>query len=394
MTSLHSIIKHIPWVRIHDQSIVANPSQNSLLLLNQSATKIWGMLAAGHQPEKISQQLAQDYAIDLPSATNDVTLIIEHWRQSGLLDDDSNEYKANPWEKEKQSGDALRSEEPMCQLFYQLSNTFFAIDYYHADSFKNIHAVFQHLQVDPDPGKDVLTNVCRYQIRFDDCYQLLASHNQSLSFDCLDELVEVIQWSVIEMAYRHTDWLTILHSAALGGNNGKAIVLIAQRGSGKSTLTRLLQEHNFIYLADDVVPIDLSGSLQPMPMCQRFKQGSWDLLNIQDRVHDKTYARREGHYVKYVTPLTGQTKDWAMKWPVKTIIYPQYNTHCKQYKLKKLSHVESIIHLCQSGSVFGGAIDQAQLESIISWVQCIESYSLNYSHISTDLVDQINSLTQ
>lgn len=56
-----------------------------------------------------------------------------------------------------------------------------------------------------------------------------------------------------------------LHSAALH-RNGRAILLIAPSGTGKSTLTWALTEHGFTYLSDELAPVDPeTGLLQPYP---------------------------------------------------------------------------------------------------------------------------------
>ena len=395
MISQQEAAKQIPWVRIEDQSVIADPSQQSLILFNQSATLIWQDFRAGKSLSEIIQAFQDTYQISADQAATDVHLLISQWRKSGLMDSSSFKNQPGRWQKHEHIDCAPLSDKiPLKQSAYQLHKQVFVVDYYNVKVFDIVHTVLEHLQVNISDDIKTSGNIHRYQIDFTDNYQLAESNRPARLFATPDQLVEVIQWTLIERAYQNKNWLTVLHSTALGMKNGQAAVFIAQRGSGKSTLCRFLQHYGLIYLADDVVPVSYSGMLQPMPMCQRFKHGSWKILQIQDSSYNKTYARQEGQYVKYVKPLTGSTEYWAKNWAVQSIIYPQFSLDTKHHQLKELDQIESLAILCNSGSVFGGAIGQSQLESIVSWNRSVPSYSLTFSQVNSELVDAINSLGQ
>ncbi len=393
MTSEQQVIKLIPWVKIDDQSIISNPSKNSLLLLNEPATLIWQAFRSGQNLSQISRMLKDTYKISTLCATADVESMLNQWRQSGLMETKILKENSRRWQKHHQSIHApLSDKKPLRQIAYQLISDVFVVDYYDDGAFNSIHAVLSHLEVNHFLDQGCINHLPRYQIDYHGKYELSESDNLTRRFNTLDELVEAIQWTLIERAYQGHNWLAVLHSAALGTKSGRGIVFIARRGSGKSTLSRLLQKQGFTYLADDIVPINYAGELQPVPMCQRFKQGSWKLLNIGDCFFHRTLARDNGQYVKYLKPLTGSIREWAMYWPVNTIIYPQYSSNLKQYQFEKLNPIHSIARLCHSGSVFGGAIDQQQLESIVSWIRSVPSYSLNYPKVNSGVAELIRTL--
>ena len=389
------IINQVPWVRIDGQSVIANASQNSLELLNQVATKIWHSLRSGQRQPEIIRQLEIDYQIDLDQAKSDVELILNLWCKAGLFSETNFENRCKRWHiEEGLHSTSFSDNHPLHQFVYQLSTHQFVIDYYQNEVFDAVHNVLEHLKVDIKDDIERTKILYRYRLNYNGKYQISDSNKKSHRFNTLDELVEFIQWTLIEKAYKNNDWLTILHSAALGDEHGQAIVFTAQRGSGKSTLTRLLQNHGLIYLADDVVPITYSGALQPIPTCQRFKKGSWKIVEIEDDSLHKIYSRHEGHFVKYAPPLTGRIQDWIKSWPVKAIVYPRYIANTECFKITKLNKIESLKMLCRSGTVFGGAIDQAQLESIINWINLTPSYSLTYSDLNAELVEEVRDLSE
>ena len=385
--------RKVPWARTEDQSVMVLPQQNRLVLLNQTATAIWQGLIAGNNDSELILLLKKKYSICSEQAENDVANILNIWRKAGLFNNNINSGNIKRWHKDEPLAITPTSlTNPLYSIKYQLNTYIFVIDYYNENLFKSVHNVLIHLKVNSGVFDQNSTPHDIFQIYFkNNCY-FSEKSKQIRKVDTLDELVETVQWTLIEKAYQNHDWLTVFHASALGRDNGDAIAFVAERGSGKSTLNRYLQSHGFTYLSDDIVPINYDNELLPIPMSQRFKQGSWDILNLDDYSHHKIYTRLEGQFVKYVPPLTGKGSDWSKSWPLKAIIYPKFDYNQYLHTLDKLGIVESMHLLCQSGSVFGGVIDQSQLDSIVSMINCIPSYAICYSNFNSKLADKIASL--
>ena len=74
----------------------------------------------------------------------------------------------------------------------------------------------------------------------------------------------VLIYEIVEEGYRHLDFITVLHAAALKWK-GHCFVMPAKGGSGKTTLAAALMHQGAEYLADDVVPLlSKEGDICPL----------------------------------------------------------------------------------------------------------------------------------
>ncbi len=97
-------------------------------------------------------------------------------------------------------------------------------------------------------------------------YALLRNAEPTLTCGHPEELVDgLVQDVTVQMQHCRPD-LFFLHSAAVEWQ-GKAFLLVAQSGAGKSTTTWALLHHGFRYLSDELAPVDLE-SLHVSPYAQ------------------------------------------------------------------------------------------------------------------------------
>jgi hypothetical protein len=75
----------------------------------------------------------------------------------------------------------------------------------------------------------------------------------------------------VEISYGRSEWLAVLHAAAVGDERG-AVLLPGANGAGKSTLTAALLERDWSYFSDDCVPIDTGGRVLPVPFALSRKE--------------------------------------------------------------------------------------------------------------------------
>ncbi|KHD07080.1 hypothetical protein PN36_04715 [Candidatus Thiomargarita nelsonii] len=87
----------------------------------------------------------------------------------------------------------------------------------------------------------------------------------------------------------------LFHAAALS-YHGKGVIIAADSGCGKTTLTLALVRQGFKFLSDDVAALDLNnGKLTPYPRCllvrlgtlKVFQQRGWDLPSHQTALKTK-----------------------------------------------------------------------------------------------------------
>ena len=88
------------------------------------------------------------------------------------------------------------------------------------------------------------------------------------------------------------DWMITLHSAAVSNGNS-AIIFPSQAGTGKSTLSALLQAHGFTVLSDDFNVINKNnGFVYRLPLAISVKEGSLKILSTIILNLKKLYPKR------------------------------------------------------------------------------------------------------
>ena len=84
-------VKLNPWVshdRLDDEVMVINLESGAYFAFDAVAADAWTLVAAGHAPAPIGEQLARRYEVDPATATADVERFAAELEREGLLVDD------------------------------------------------------------------------------------------------------------------------------------------------------------------------------------------------------------------------------------------------------------------------------------------------------------------
>ena len=153
-----------------------------------------------------------------------------------------------------------------------------------------------------------------------------------------DDLVFLLEQDMtVELQKQRSD-LYFLHSAALE-RQGKACLLAAESGSGKSTTAWGLLHHGFRYLSDELSPIDL-GSMRVFPyphaLClKREPPPAYGLPAATTRV---------GHRIHIPTQaLPGATLSWPCV--VAAVFLVKHRPHLDAPELRPVTRAEASAHL-------------------------------------------------
>ena len=122
------------------------------------------------------------------------------------------------------------------------------------------------------------------------------------------------------------DWMVTLHSAAVSDGNS-AIIFPAQAGSGKSTISALLQAHGFTVLSDDFNAINRNnGFVYRLPLAISVKEGSLYTLSpfypeLTGIVPEKAAT---GKIVRHL-PVENNRTGSKVAFPVKAFVFVKYS---------------------------------------------------------------------
>ncbi len=134
--------------------------------------------------------------------------------------------------------------------------------------------------------------------------------------------------------------------------NGRTILLPAQAGSGKTTLTLGLMNYGYKYLTDEVASIH-HETLEVVPYQRPIFVWTWSRpLRQKVAKNFRIYRYRSkdnssGRW-QYIVPQDGAVITRDARWEVNWIIFPRYTPKGKTV-LKSLSAAQAAVSLMQNG---------------------------------------------
>jgi hypothetical protein len=172
------------------------------------------------------------------------------------------------------------------------------------------------------------------------------------------------------------EWLAVLHSAAVAGMAGAAL-LCGSSGAGKSTLTGCLVASGLELVTDDYGPIEAATRLLwPVPFGLSVKERSWPLLaphfpdlSAAAVIRTRTRQRRQ----RYVSVSRMATRPQ----PIRCLVFPLYRAG-EPLELTKLRPGEALELLGRSGGWYESS--RERLAELVDWVGGIPAYALSYGH--------------
>ncbi len=163
--------------------------------------------------------------------------------------------------------------------------------------------------------------------------------------------------------------------------DGRGVLLIASGGSGKSTLAAALDASGYGLLSDDVVPVNLQGSLLGLglPLC--LKAGSWPVLATHrpDLAAVPAVARPEQR-VRYLPPLHPAPVDPV---PAALILLSRYQPGQPPH-VTPATPEQALQGLLSAEAVIRG-LNQDKLDALARWVSAVPAYTLTYPDLASGL---------
>jgi len=202
----------------------------------------------------------------------------------------------------------------------------------------------------------------------------------------LDVLLPMLLNSVRIAYYRSIDYLISLHAAALYYKK-IPLILPAVSGSGKSTFSTFLMENNFEFLSDDVIAIDKSGYVRPIPLAIAIKEGSWNVLekNGIPLANLPVHKRFDGQNLRFLLPKNIATE--ALPLEAGYLVFPRYAAG-EPTKIKPITTLEALSIIITSRYEVQDSFDEATISQWIGLVEKMKKYTITYS----DMEDARNHL--
>lgn len=188
---------------------------------------------------------------------------------------------------------------------------------------------------------------------------------------------------------KEEDWMAVMHAASICKGD-KCILVPGTSGSGKSTMTALLQAHGFLVLSDDFTPVDASsGNVYPFPLAVSIKKGA---LPVLQSFYPELASGTEYNFaaankiVRYLYPPKNAYPG-TKAYPVKAVVFVKYQKGIKlsMEELPKDVALQGLVTESWLSPLYRNA------ERFLDWFVSRPFYQLHYSD-TQELVTTINRL--
>jgi len=196
------------------------------------------------------------------------------------------------------------------------------------------------------------------------------------------QLVPVFEWGVNWCVASYQHQFLAIHAAVLE-RAGKALIMPAPPGSGKSTLCAVLMQEGWRLLSDEMCLVDLiSGAIVPYVRPVSLKNQSLTLLQSwypQAQIRQITSGTTKGT-VGYMLPSQQSWVCMQQTATVAWVIFPQYNAAQKQLALSRVSQADAFMHLANNSFNYAVLAEQG-FNSLGRLAKQNDAYRLEYSCI-------------
>ena len=359
-----------------DHLVLYHGVSEKLVALNSTGQFIWQNYSKGLGAIDIANLLATKFSVSAERALYDVKSCLYNWQQNDFLGI-SKLFDVQPLPEIAENHANNISVLPETILWHssqciKLAGKTVKLQFGDSKLHENLSPIFKHLQI-----ADNSFFVQRYRIwRKEEHYFIQLSSKSICSTDSLYEAVGWIFNDIVTKAFSRNDSIAVLHGGAVKYGDS-AIILPGRKGSGKSTLIAALQYDGFEYLSDDVCPLENNkGQLVPVPMSQRLKSGSWEVLEPLCSSLKNLPVYYMDSKVKFLTPVTGDHESWNMIWPVSGLIFPQFQSQAASM-IHRIRPLEALRLLMSDESVGFGCI-----RSLLSWLENMPAFVIRYSDLT------------
>lgn len=196
-----------------------------------------------------------------------------------------------------------------------------------------------------------------------------------------DQAFPMLEWGLNWCISAHCHRHLILHSAVVE-RNGKALLLPAPPGSGKSTLCAGLIQRGWRLLSDELAMIDsTAGVLTPVPRPVSLKNASIDVIRgfaPQSVMSPVVHETVKGTVAHLRPPLESVRRSWEVATPG-WVVLPRYVAGAPAI-LEPLSKPRAVAHLVENA--FNFALHGPRgFELLAALVESSECYSFTYSRL-------------
>lgn len=201
-----------------------------------------------------------------------------------------------------------------------------------------------------------------------------------------NEIIPLIIDRLQILAFQKSEYNFCFHGAALQTPQGN-LLLPGKSGAGKSTLSAILANKYNRLFSDEIIALDENFELTILTLPIAIKSGSWEMLTNKypSLQTAPIWHRIDGRQLKYVWPSAFAHQQKNAKTPF-LLVNPNFidtknmpsDIELKINKPQKLSVIDTIAMLTQSGYQLGFELNETKLQHLIDFIAKIKCYQISY----------------
>ena len=236
-------------------------------------------------------------------------------------------------------------------------------------------ARFRDFHVAVQPRRKWFRALCAFEV----------DANQPFTPLALGEAFALMEWGLNWCVTSHFhQWITV-HAAVLE-RGGRAVILPAPPGSGKSTLCAALMFHGWRLLSDELTLLDTgSGEVVPSPRPISLKNASIDVIRgryPQSVLGPVAYDTQKGTvaHLKVLPDSLARASERALPaW----VVFPQYEPNAP-LQVQARSKAATVVELARN-SFNQHVHGRAGFQALVRLVDACDSFDLRYSQLDEAL---------
>ena len=386
---------------LDDGLVIFSETEQSLIGLNATAALIAGRLRNGEPASSLAVALAASEQTTPEEAAGWVAATVDALDAQGLLADGriraEQPIDTSMHERLAQiraTIPPLVPFEPRAVGHYRLLDTHLMVRYAHRSQKRMVDAAIGHLaSVETGEPHYVMDISGREWGDAELSSNIYCDGSADSYAKQLSNIGPLVKSAFLNLAIRASDFILHLHAGVVG-RDGRCILLPAESGSGKSSMTAALVHAGLGYYSDEIALIE-SGSfrVRPVPLATCVKDSGWPLMSRYYPEIDTLpkHRRYDGKLVRYLPPRREAVQ--TMPAVVSHIFFPQYIAG-EVTRIEPLARTAALARLLDQCLSLRQRLDQENVQGLIDWIGQIDCFALPFSSLdeAVELVKDCSGL--
>lgn len=376
-----------------ERGVLFAAGAGELYALTTAASWVWCALCEGWTLGEMEVGFAASFAVSPERARADIGGLLGDWWEAGLLAGAPRPPRATP---PSISGSEIRPSPPPVRVErLRILDTLYEVGWSHPGLAERCLPLLRHWIVPSTPEAAVPVRVFEGEGHDAGCWFVTVADTVAETALAPDELAPQVKSALLVDAVNRAGFELLLHAAMLV-REGRALLLPAPPGSGKTCLSLALARRGFAYVSDETVL--LSGDplrARGVPVCATVKEPARELVLplYPDLDWLPVHRRVDGRHCRYLPPPSaGSAAQVPEPKEVGWLVFPHYRAGA-DVTLEPLAPVDALAALLGECTAIGTELDSDLVRRLVDWLRHLPAFRLEFGdlHAACARLDELTA---